>query len=78
MKLDREKIMSMDAQQFAEWLHGYKRVIPPYRTIAWAAKVHIGTIKNTANGASSNEEARKALIDAIEEALGELQQAALS
>lgn len=77
-KINKEKVLSLDTEEWLEWVHPFKVIIPPYPRLSRATGLHHNTISNVMRGLSDNKEAKRVIVEAIEEALGELQQAALS
>lgn len=76
-KIDKEKILSLPPIEWVAWVEPFKKIIPSYPMLALRSGVHHNTITGVLRGTSNNEKAKEIIIDAIEEALGELQQAAM-
>lgn len=76
-KIDREKINSLTPIEWVEWVQPFKKILPSYPMLALRANIHHNTIIGVMRGTSQNQEAKDVIIDAIEESLGELQQAAM-
>jgi len=73
--VDKDKIMALSKVEWVEWVEPFKKILPSYPSMALKANMHHNTINNVMRGISDNPEAKEVIIEAIEVALKELQQA---
>ena len=77
-KIDRQKVLNMSTEEWLEWVKPFKKIIPPYPILVRENGFHYNTVSNVMRGVSENKEVKECIINSIEVALSELQQAALS